>query len=479
MSYSDIIGKTISYSGIEVRIYGIIDTKLNDELYEKIHDENIENRVKDVLVNQLNNMRTLGPHALLFVSSALKARYIEESSLYIEDSHTLMEINMPDDYKLRINQVKTLDQLNLYTYTLKDINLDNEDNDFLVLPLSTIEGAYGIFVDGTISVNINTYLQNEENITLENIRSAVIHYQSLLEIEEVKEISEWSETDKTIYRSYYQSLLTIMDQLNIDNPYGASYQTLRRQILISVINSLEPSMFEVSFIYDSDTVAYQQTNLEIIGFYDDRDEQSLTAYTTEQTITGFNLISNTIYDRVILFTNGLNKDSLLSIKHIQNGAPIYKSYKITDEMIDYASTSTQNVQNLVEILSGTIWITTLLSILLMFNFISVSVYSKKHEIGVLRSLGTKTFDITKIFMIEGLLIATISTLISYIGIYYFTYLVNQGFQTPEIYVLDIFYVQIFTLLYMVIFSMVTAFIACFIPIFKISRMKVIDALSLK
>ncbi|MDE7100549.1 MAG: ABC transporter permease, partial [Anaeroplasmataceae bacterium] len=54
----------------------------------------------------------------------------------------------------------------------------------------------------------------------------------------------------------------------------------------------------------------------------------------------------------------------------------------------------------------------LFAFLLMFNFISVSITTKKKEIGILRAIGARALDVYKIFMSESLIIAFICMLIS-------------------------------------------------------------------
>ncbi|NWN45552.1 ATP-binding cassette domain-containing protein [Candidatus Phytoplasma pruni] len=59
---------------------------------------------------------------------------------------------------------------------------------------------------------------------------------------------------------------------------------------------------------------------------------------------------------------------------------------------------------------------TIFSIVLMFNFISSSVQSKKKEIGILRAIGASSFDVIMIFMQEILIIALMIFLIAVLAI---------------------------------------------------------------
>ena len=54
----------------------------------------------------------------------------------------------------------------------------------------------------------------------------------------------------------------------------------------------------------------------------------------------------------------------------------------------------------------------LFSELLLFNFITISISSKTHEISVLRAVGARGKDVFKIFFAESLFIALLSFLIA-------------------------------------------------------------------
>ena len=51
-------------------------------------------------------------------------------------------------------------------------------------------------------------------------------------------------------------------------------------------------------------------------------------------------------------------------------------------------------------------------LLLLFNFITISISSKTHEISVLRAVGARGKDVFKIFFAESLFIALLSFLIA-------------------------------------------------------------------
>ncbi|ERJ10988.1 ABC transporter ATP-binding protein/permease [Haloplasma contractile] len=116
------------------------------------------------------------------------------------------------------------------------------------------------------------------------------------------------------------------------------------------------------------------------------------------------------------------------------------------------------------------------SALLLFNFITASIASKKREIGVLRALGARSSDVFSIFFSESLIIALINfvlALILTIGviIYINTYL--RGEYGLLITFLNFGIRQFFLML---VVSTGVALIASFIPVYRIAHKKPIDAI---
>ena len=64
------------------------------------------------------------------------------------------------------------------------------------------------------------------------------------------------------------------------------------------------------------------------------------------------------------------------------------------------------------------------SFLLMFNFISVSISAKKKEIGILRAIGSRTWDVFKIFLSEAAIIALICFVVATAGSVGLCYVLN-------------------------------------------------------
>ena len=115
--------------------------------------------------------------------------------------------------------------------------------------------------------------------------------------------------------------------------------------------------------------------------------------------------------------------------------------------------------------------------LMLMNFISTSISHKKREIGVLRALGARGTDIFGIFFNESMVIAMINFVLSAIATIVACSIINTAVLANfplEIVLLNAGIRQI-VLIFAI--SVAVAFIGSFLPTFKISRKKPIDAIN--
>ena len=124
----------------------------------------------------------------------------------------------------------------------------------------------------------------------------------------------------------------------------------------------------------------------------------------------------------------------------------------------------------------------LFAILILFNFLGLSITDNKKEIGILRALGTSQSDISKIYSIQGLLIGLVSYLISIVlSVFYAKaendILINNFLK--EVYEVSLFGVTFESILMMFIFFVVVVLLSAISVSSKISKMNPIDAINNK
>ena len=116
------------------------------------------------------------------------------------------------------------------------------------------------------------------------------------------------------------------------------------------------------------------------------------------------------------------------------------------------------------------------SMLLFYNFISVSINNKKREIGILRAVGAKRSDVFKIFYSESFIIASINFVLSLVAVFAISYLMNTNLARSAGLGFDIMVPNIIVIVGLFAISMVSSIISSFLPVTKIANKKPIDAI---
>ncbi len=116
------------------------------------------------------------------------------------------------------------------------------------------------------------------------------------------------------------------------------------------------------------------------------------------------------------------------------------------------------------------------STILLMNFVITTINKNKKTIGILRALGTPKKSIYKIFILESFIVSLVSSLLSIFLILslknYCNILISKDlFFTAEVL---IFNINIIYLILLTVF--ITVFISSFIPLYKFSTLKPIDAI---
>lgn len=114
--------------------------------------------------------------------------------------------------------------------------------------------------------------------------------------------------------------------------------------------------------------------------------------------------------------------------------------------------------------------------ILMMNFIVVSISYRKKEIGILRSIGARSMDVVKIFVWEAIILAAISYVVTLIGLYGLSALVNDFARETVGILISPVIITLRQPLLLILIVFVIAFIASFIPILKIAKQRPIDAI---
>ena len=116
------------------------------------------------------------------------------------------------------------------------------------------------------------------------------------------------------------------------------------------------------------------------------------------------------------------------------------------------------------------------SILLMSNYIAMSISNRKREIGILRALGAKTSDVFSIFANESIIMALINTVLSVFVALGASIGLNKFFQAKYSADFTILSFGIRQVAIILLISVATAILSSLIPIYRLSKKKPIDCI---
>jgi len=119
------------------------------------------------------------------------------------------------------------------------------------------------------------------------------------------------------------------------------------------------------------------------------------------------------------------------------------------------------------------------SMLLFYNFISISINNKRNEIGILRAVGARGVDVFKIFYSESFIIAMINFVLATIATIIACVSVNNGVTNQLGFRLNILNPGVVEIGLVLLAALFASFIASLLPVTKIARQKPIDAIRKK
>ncbi len=114
--------------------------------------------------------------------------------------------------------------------------------------------------------------------------------------------------------------------------------------------------------------------------------------------------------------------------------------------------------------------------LLFANFIGTSVSYKKQQIGILRAIGSRGHDVFLIFFAESFMIAMINFVLSFTGTILICALLNNYLKQSTGMLLSILNVGVRQAALLMGVCLLSAFVACYLPVRKIAAKRPIDAI---
>ena len=203
--------------------------------------------------------------------------------------------------------------------------------------------------------------------------------------------------------------------------------------------------------------------LEKIGDFD-------SSYSSgSQYITKYVAPIDAKYSRVMVKTDFSQEQ----VAHILANHTTYK-YEFTSFVYQSVATVISLINMLKQVF---LWIGVgfgIFSALMLLNFITVSISSKKKDIGILRAIGARKSDVFKIFFAESLFISAICSLISVIGARIVEFFMDKSFMEQT--GISIISFNILSVAFVVGVALIITFIATFIPVMHSSKKPPVESI---
>lgn len=224
--------------------------------------------------------------------------------------------------------------------------------------------------------------------------------------------------------------------------------------------------------------------LDIVGVHSSEDNKFNDMYGSENFIVLNNNNLNKILGANI---GGIYSFAIGNMPSTING--IYKtvdfSYGVFDDTVKYSlkNNVTEQLSMVDELLMvlGQVFLYVglgfaLFASLMLSNFIGTSIAHKKHDIGILRAIGSRSSDVFKIFFAESFIIAMINFVLSLAGTFSVTMVINNVLRDDAGLLITFLNFGVRQIAVLLGISLIVALIATFLPVKKIASMKPIDAI---
>jgi putative ABC transport system permease protein len=509
MTPEKLIGNKFTFSNqsTEYTLTGILDTGFDETKYaafKSVTNGSTQDLKTSLLLSELTSIQSYSYHCLGFLSpSGMKALLAKPRTYYLWRNSIVLDYG---NAKLTTNYLSDYDASKTFTVLL-DPEKTSLSGDEVVPAISSYANAYATWQD------TNTITLDSEDVVVDNQTSVYPTYSSFF-TGGIIDVA-LSKTAVQDYEDFFKNHYNEFTYYSSGNPLatGDDDATVKSKKISALLNYLGGAIYRGSTYYDSDIHAllstvfrkyYQryQTNafpsLSLTGSLMRNGGSIIAGSTVTGSIVGFSLLN----DNSVLEAG---HDFLLSM--IPEADCLY-AFALSD-----MPTDTAGVRKLVNLHYGTFDDKTatilyllnnptmdnltgvnftfeslskvflylglgfaVFASLMLANFISVSIASKKREIGILRAVGARGRDVFHIFFTESMIITLINYVLTMIALGLTCFFINRALRTNAGLSLTILILSVRQFAIVLAVCLLVAFLASFLPVFHISHKRPIDAI---
>lgn len=469
-SENDLIGKYLSFYNDLFKVTGVFDSGAVPAKYDAV-----KNNTADFLT------------AYTFRS------YMEQSV------HTLAFVTQKyiDDNSERFSS----DRINYFDYASKQLSLSRSTrNDEYVFYNTNEASTYAPDEKETLPVHF--FDAEKSTLTASEIVIPAYCLNSLYPNE--PQLEDYGEGNEDAFYAAQEEFYNIQNQWQkaVDIVDGHDYSDSEKQEVVKATD--EEYAAALAFVLDYYTQRSALVTVTgTIGEFDSREMKIVGFYTSDSRNQYGVYTSQSIYDAMEVYQNSdvretmyvqeadamyqyifvpFEKDrtafialvDLLGEEHINTETDVF--YKMENVLYN----SVEMANDMVDTLSTVfLWVGIVLALfasLLLFNFISMSISNKKKEIGILRAVGARGTDVFKIFFSESGIIVGICTVLSLIGSFVLTGVINGILKADVGLDVTLFVFGGISVAMMLGVALAVVFISTFLPVYFTSKKKPVDSI---
>lgn len=419
-NYEDIIGKTINlvnnFENLEFKVVGILDTKNDFNKYDKLNnldklsisEQKLQKEYEDVLFN--------GFHSLGYVSHG----FIDKKL-----SSTYFPSNENKGHRISNKNKRYTSFTNINSYKL----IDNEND---ILYFGDYKNSY--ISENDIVISSESYINSIIEKNKEEFKKFIFEYlidvdkYLLAELLNSNNITNSLKVDELVFMfDYYIDLIydTFYSNINLNNNYNYPENIMNMKSIIAQYlkrifinkNSYSETISEVFWNNETNTEESTNLNYNVVGIIiPEVGDLSTNIYISKKTFDSIKSNENH-YNYTLSFLDNSSNKSITDLEAIIN-KDFSRNDSIQIRFNNYVVKELHSISStLKEISNVTIYLSIILLIFLILvlsTYLSNNIIDKKHQIGILKSLGTPSSNITKIFLVQALIVSVLSYFISLI-----------------------------------------------------------------
>lgn len=495
---ADMIGKRLFSEYI---VTGVVKTNLEMERFI-VSAEDIERRPFLAFNrSQFSDYLTSSFNGAIFYHQDAYDKLIKINSVY--------NILGSKNHSIVTNQT-TNEGIYLQTYrpleTLKDSEnviffdslktLETMSDNEVIIDATAIKGlipSFKLAVENASNELVNEIIAtNANDAYIEAYLKDNYEYHGIPSASNIKPYTTWTSQEQEEYRSYYVIALLSPWGLYYRNPYQSSLvgKTVITQKVISKAQASVSAFNTNITIVDYESAQMHTTTkpISIVGvefeyfaFANAPDDSYFTQniYITKSLATSLELSEVNIFDRAITY-HGANRALVHELVNL-NKTGIGKTdsgnyFRLSNEVANLVDSIGTTLEILTSVFITIGIIFAVFAALLLINFITLSVAFKKQEIGILRAIGARGQDVSLIFLNEAGIIALINFTLATIATLVVARILNNSLFTGLGLNLSVVNVTLRQIILMLLIAFGIAALSSFIPVYRLSRKKPIDAI---